>query len=197
MCRIDVYCWRFQVSLKNDLINVRSKAVIFRKSLFPILMANLNILNMFKTPKNSSDIWTLFAVFVNQGPSASGNDIHESLSLSTPSDEDADTDPSESLLKHQAKFFCQMKEYLLSQQSSLRQHLEVLNATVAFRKKVTSRRQRFLTSGHGVHIPAKQKPEASPEMCGNNHDIDLMNEFHSCSSTEKSGKWISSFTAHV
>lgn len=82
-----------------------------------------------------------------------------------------------------------MKEYLLSQQSSLRQHLEVLNATVALRKKrITSRRQRFHNSGHSVHLAAKPKPDVAPEIRGNNHDLELMNEFHSCSSTEKSGR---------
>lgn len=132
-----------------------------------------------------------------QVPSASGNDVHESSSMSLPSDEDVDVeiDPAESLFKQQAKFFYQMKDYLLSQQSSLRQQLELLNATVASRKskKVTaSRRQRFLTSGHSVHhhIATKPKPDVPPaDIRGNNnHDLDLMNEFLSCSSTEKSGE---------
>ena len=159
-----------------------------------------------------------------QVPLASGNEVLESTSFSTsPSDEeeglglgegDSSTmpdsvDPTESLFKHQAKFFYQMKDYLLSQQSSLRQHLELLNATVASRKKklttISNRRQqqqqqqRFLnnSTGHGhhsVHLATKPKPDVNhvnPEIRGanNNHDLDLMNEFHSCSSTEKSGKF--------
>lgn len=126
-------------------------------------------------------------ILAKQGASGISNELQESTSLSTPSDEEPD--PAESLFKHQAKFFCQMKEYLLSQQSSLRQHLEILNATVALRKKrMTSRRQqRFHNTGHSVHLAAKQKPEVTPEIRGNTHDLDLMNEFHSCSSTEKSG----------
>lgn len=168
--------------------------------------------------------------FFLKGPSAGlGKDALQecTTSLSTPSDEEGDSSTdsaAESLFKQQAKFFSQMKDYLLSQQSSLRQHLEVLNATVALRKKkisssASSRRhhghhghqqQRFsnshhnTSSGHSVHSHStKQKPEVTPSGGGggggggdsgrgnqnNANELDLMNnEFHSCSSTEKSGK---------
>ncbi|CAL8078143.1 unnamed protein product [Orchesella dallaii] len=140
-----------------------------------------------KTISSALDRDGMLAKQSSSTSSAAGHDAHESTSASTPSDEDVDNNSTESLFKQQAKFFCQMKDYLLSQQSSLRQHLELLNATVASRKKkVTSRRQRFVNSGQSVHPPPKVKPEAVPEIRGNNHDIDLMNEFHSCSSTEKS-----------
>ncbi|ODM97192.1 hypothetical protein Ocin01_09487 [Orchesella cincta] len=140
-----------------------------------------------KTISSALDRDVMLAKQSSSTSSAGGHDAQESTSASTPSDDDVDSNSTESLFKQQAKFFCQMKDYLLSQQSSLRQHLELLNATVASRKKkITSRRQRFNNSGQSVHPPPKLKPEATPEIRGNNHDIDLMNEFHSCSSTEKS-----------
>lgn len=115
-------------------------------------------------------------------------DANDSDSLSSSSGEERDL--TQSMFKTQVKFFCQMKDFLVSQQMSLRQQLETLNVKVSKKRRVSSRRQRLAASSSSIHIPVPDKANLLPGGLPDRSDQpDNIQQFFSCSSTDRSGKF--------
>jgi hypothetical protein len=101
-------------------------------------------------------------------------------------------DKTQNLFKQQVNFFCQMKDFLLSQQMSLKQQLEMLNSNLVKKRKPrsASRRhhQRYVPPpSSSIHLPIPEKTDSSSSVPDKSVN-DNIQQFFSCSSTDKSGK---------
>lgn len=124
-------------------------------------------------------------------------DYNDSDSLSSSSGDEREL--TQTIFQEQVKFFCQMKDFLLSQQMALRQQLEALNFQVTKKRSrhyAPPRRHRLgLGIGLGqssssLHIPNLSTPskvEITPSPIPH-LPPDNIQQFFSCSSAEKSGK---------
>ncbi|XP_021961112.1 uncharacterized protein LOC110856846 isoform X1 [Folsomia candida] len=118
-------------------------------------------------------------------------DYNDSDSESTSSSGD-ERELTHTIFQEQVKFFCQMKDFLLSQQMALRQQLEALNFKMAKKRRPQTRRQRQMaSSSNTLHIPNVSSPHHKPEVVPDSSEPDIPQDnvphFFSCSSTDRSG----------
>lgn len=126
----------------------------------------------------------------------------DSLPSSCSGEDGEEIELTRTIFQEQVKFFCQMKDFLLSQQTALKQQLETLNLSMSRKRRTTHHHHHRPRRHHhrifplptgSVHIPGVNVPsplstvktdeasELEPEESGDN-----VPHFFSCSSTDRS-----------
>jgi hypothetical protein len=136
-----------------------------------------------------------------QNPNVSLVDYNDSDSVSSSSSGE-EQELTQNIFTEQVKFFCQMKDFLLSQQSALRQQLEALNFQLIKKRRHQHhhhhmRRHRLGHSSTNLHIPIipsipssvkSQDIPPGPDLHSHVPPPENIQQFYSCStSSNRSG----------